>query len=107
MRGFRALVCGVTVLAVAGCAVNKAVVLVPTGGSRADGTVTLSFEHTVREKPQVNLQQATAAAQDRCRAWGYNDAQPFGGETRQCQEPSDYGCMRWMVSVTYQCLGRG
>jgi len=79
--------------------------LVATGGSRADGTVTMSFEYGAFENPKIDPQQGAVAAAERCRAWGYTDAQPFGGQTRQCQQPSQYGCMRWFVSMTYQCLG--
>lgn len=87
-----------------GCARNKE--LVPTGGSRADGTVTLSFEHGALEIPKLNQEQGLIAARERCRAWGYTDAQAFGGVTRQCQAPDAYGgCYRWFVSLTYQCLG--
>jgi hypothetical protein len=94
-------------LALIGCAIKTPVALVPTGGSRADGTVTLSYEIGSMQKPIVNMEQAAAAAGERCTAWGYHSAQPFGGETRQCQQPSEYGCLRWFVSMTYQCLGRG
>lgn len=80
--------------------------LVPTGGSRADGTVVLSYEHSSLSKPQVDLAQGSQVAAERCRAWGYSSAAPFGGETRQCQAPGGYGgCYRWLASVTYQCLG--
>ena len=90
-------------LALVGCSTHKQ--LVPTGGSRADGTVTLSYEYGPLENPQLNLAQGLAAAQERCHAWGYSNAEAFGGETRQCQIPSQYGCSRWFVSTTYQCTG--
>jgi hypothetical protein len=86
-----------------GCSTNKE--LVATGGSRADGTVNLSYELGSLEKPKLNLEKGLATARDRCRAWGYSDAEPFGGETRQCQAPSQYGCVRWLITLTYQCLG--
>ena len=88
-----------------GCA--KQVAMVPTGGSRADGTVTLSYEIGSMQKAQIDPAQAQVAASQRCTAWGYSSAQAFGGETRQCQQSSEYGCMRWFVSMTYQCLGKG
>jgi len=90
-------------LALIGCAKNKE--LVATGGSRSDGTITLSYEYGGVEIPKLNLEQGVATARDRCRAWGYSDAEPFGGETKQCNAPSQYGCMRWFVSMTFQCLG--
>jgi hypothetical protein len=57
------------------------------------------------QKASIDMAQAKAAASERCRAWGYSDAEPFGGETRQCQAQSQYGCVRWFVTLTYQCLG--
>jgi YecR-like lipoprotein len=75
----------------AGCARSKE--LVATGGSRADGTF------GALENPKLDFSQGVSKARDRCRAWGYTDAEPFGGETRQCNAPSQYGCMRWFVSM--------
>jgi YecR-like lipoprotein len=86
-----------------GCARNKE--LVATGGSRSDGTVVMSYEFGPGEIPKVNTEQGTITARERCKAWGYTDAQPFGGETKQCNSPGSYGCGRWFVSMTYQCLG--
>jgi len=97
----------VTGLALALIACAKKVALVPTGGSRADGTVTLSYEIGDMQRAEMDPAQAQAAARERCTAWGYSDAQAFGGQTRQCQMAGQYGCYRWFVSMTYQCLGRG
>ena len=106
MREFsRLLVTMGLALAIGGCSTNKQ--LVATGGSRADGTVNLSYEHGPYEKPQLNLAQGLETARDRCRAWGYSDAEPFGGETRQCNMPGGYGgCYKWFVTLTFQCLGK-
>lgn len=79
--------------------------LVPTGGSRADGTVDMSYEVGGFENARFDADQARIVAAERCRAWGYTDAGPFGGEKRQCQAPSQYGCLQWFVTVTYQCTG--
>jgi len=91
------------VLATVACSTNKQ--LVATGGSRADGTVNLSYELGAFENPKLNMEQGLATAGERCRAWGYSSAEPFGGEQRQCQVANQYGCMRWFISLTYQCLG--
>lgn len=90
-------------LLLSACATDK--VLVPTGGSRADGTVELAYEVGGFEKPILNPGQGIAAARSRCSAWGYADAEPFGGEKRQCQYGTGYGCDRWLVTVSYQCIG--
>jgi hypothetical protein len=90
-------------LACAGCAVVK--VPVPTGGSRADGTVQMAFEYGGFEKPQIDTVAAQSAAAQRCAAWGYQGAEPFGGFVSQCQAANAYGCLRYLVTLNYQCTG--
>ncbi|HEU0095519.1 MAG TPA: YecR family lipoprotein [Rhizomicrobium sp.] len=91
-------------LIVAGCAVQKE--LVPTGGSRADGTVNLSFQYGLFEKPEVDMNKASVLAAQRCTAWGYKGAEPFGGHTSKCEQVNGYGnCILTTVTVAYQCTG--
>src|SRR6185437_824607 len=91
-------------LLVTACATQK--VLVPVGGSRADGTVNLSYEYGIFEAPHVDVAQAQATATARCTAWGYTGAEPFGGQMSKCEAFNGYGsCMRYLVTVTYQCTG--
>jgi YecR-like lipoprotein len=92
------------ILFVSGCTVQKE--LVPTGGSRADATVKLSYEYGMFQRPQVNAAQGESAAQARCAAWGYTGAEPFGGAVTKCESENGYGdCLRTLVTVTYQCTG--
>ena len=91
-------------IALSGCAVQKT--LTPTGGSRSDGVVRLSYVVGAFEKPVVDYSQAQQAAMQRCSAWGYSDAQPFGGETSQCQAYNQYGCVQALITVEYQCMGQ-
>ena len=90
--------------AMSGCAVQKT--LTPVGGSRADGVVRLAFTYGMFENPKVNGQQAHDAAQARCEAWGYDDAEAFGGSTTQCINGTYQGCNAWQVTVEYQCTGK-
>ena len=92
------------IISVAGCASIK--VPQATGGSRADGIVELSYEYGMFEKPQVQWDQALITARQRCGAWGYQDAEAFGGTTSQCQAYTGYGnCIRFFVTAKYQCIG--
>jgi hypothetical protein len=91
------------ILVTSGCAVQKQ--LIPTGGSRADGTVKLSYEYGLFEAPQLDAQQGLIAAKQRCSAWGYTNADPFGGSTQSCINSTRNGCNRWLVSIEYQCAG--
>jgi hypothetical protein len=84
-----------------GCATQKE--LVPTGGSRADGIVKLSYEYGLFEAPTIDVQQGVISAQQRCSSWGYKKAEAFGGSTKACINSSDSGCNRWLVTIEYQC----
>lgn len=94
----------IAALSLYGCAVQKQ--MVPTGGSRADGTVKLSYEFGMFEVPKIDNEQALVLAKQRCSAWGYTGAEAFGGATKQCTNGSAYsGCNTWMVTVEFQCTG--
>ena len=88
---------------VTACAVPKQ--MTATGGSRADGTVKLSYEYGRFEQPQVDVSQGIRVAKARCAAWGYSGAEPFGGNTKVCNQPSSGGCESWLVTTEYQCIG--
>jgi len=94
------------VFLVSGCAVQKD--WVATGGSRADATVRLSYEYGAFESPQVSDAQADMLAAQRCKTWGYEGAEPFGGITQVCNLPDGLGgCNRWLVTKEFQCMGTG
>jgi YecR-like lipoprotein len=80
--------------------------MVPTSGNRAGGTVTLSYEYGLFQKPTVDPAQGEVAATQRCDAWGYAGAEPFGGALKECEAHNAYGeCLQTRVDVTYQCTG--
>jgi hypothetical protein len=94
----------IAVFWIAGCSTQKD--LVATGGSRADGTVALSYDYGMFEAPHVDLEQGTKTAASTCEVWGYTGANAFGGDTRQCQAFNGYGsCIHWLVTRRYQCTG--
>lgn len=91
-------------IVLAGCVSAYNVAPTATGGSKADGTVEMSFEHTENEKPVLDWNNSTALAVQRCEVWGYTGATPFGGERRSCQQTGGWsGCALWLVTLTYQC----
>ncbi|WP_449541999.1 YecR family lipoprotein [Enterobacter ludwigii] len=97
------LVLLVSTLVLSGCATQKQ--MVPMGGSKADGTVRMGFDYGLFEKPVLDKNQAIAAAEQRCKAWGYSGTEPFGGATQTCNQPSSSGCMGWHVETEFQCTG--
>jgi len=99
-----ALACALAVLG--GCATVSQ--MQATGGSRSDGIVKLSFEYGMFDKLHLDEASALQTARQRCAVWGYTDADPFGGITRQCQAYSGtLGCTHWFVTKEYQCTMGG
>ena len=98
----------ITVVAVfSGCATTKE--WSPTAGSRADGTMILSYQYNNFEQPTVDDNQGLQLATARCQQWGYTGAEAFGGVIRKCAEPvyGLYGgCNMWQVDKQYQCIGK-
>jgi hypothetical protein len=92
-----------TLLASLSCATVK--VPQPIGGSRAVGTVQLAYEYGGFERPQVDWETGNQIATERCRGWGYSEAESFGGGVSQCTAYNQYGCLQFFVTITYQCLG--
>ncbi|WP_314435123.1 YecR family lipoprotein [Massilia timonae] len=90
-------------LTLQGCAVQKQ--LVATGGSRADGTVKMSYEFGMFEQPVINVQQGLQSAIQRCQSWGYTGAEAFGGQTKQCNGYGGGNCNSWLVTMEFQCTG--
>lgn len=90
-------------LLISACAVNKTPV--PTGGSRADGIIKLSYEVRMFEKPVVDWNSARRSALQRCQAWGYTRTEAFAGEASYCHAYNGYGtCVRATVTKDYQCI---
>ncbi|MDG6894521.1 YecR family lipoprotein [Volucribacter amazonae] len=99
------LVIGLISAVLAGCSVNKE--LVATGGSKADGTIELSFEHSPFETPIINEEKGLELAKKRCSAWGYENAEKFGGQKQICTRFGGFGgCALFLVTIQYQCLDK-
>lgn len=92
-------------LLVAGCSTPTVIVPQATGGSRSDGVVNLSFQYGPFEKPIIDWNVAKKDAQQRCKAWGYENAEPFGGAQTNCSYFYEGSCMLYLVTVPYQCQG--
>lgn len=75
-----------------------------TGGSRSDGIVELSFDYGAFEKPIVSWDIALDRAIERCKGWGYQSADPFGGSEEKCLNYNEYGCIHRLITIKYQCI---
>lgn len=92
-------------LLLAACATAKT--WTATGGSRADGTVALSYEYGLFESPVTDDAAGLTLARQRCAVWGYSGAEAFGGVTTQCNAMGSSGCIRTLVTKQFQCTGQG
>ena len=100
----KTLVIALAALILSGCAVRKE--MIPMGGSKADGTIKMGYTVGAFEKPVVDINQAATLAGQKCKTWGYEGAEPFGGQISQCAQMDGFGgCTLTNVSVEYQCTG--
>jgi hypothetical protein len=98
------IVVAASVVCIASCATQKE--WTATGGSRADGTVDLSYQYGELQAPQEDTEQGVTLASTTCAEWGYSGAQAFGGQTKQCSQLGGLsGCLLWTVTRKYQCTG--
>ena len=101
------MLCFVGILTLTGCTVQKQ--MTPVGGSKADATIRMGYHVGDRygafEKANVDMKQGQSLAEQKCRVWGYNGAEIFGGQTTQCTDPSPMGCRQADVYIEYQCTG--
>ena len=74
----------------------------PVSSAASTPFPTPPFTHDTRS---MAVQQGAQAAAQRCAAWGYSGAEPFGSYTSVCSQPSSSGCMKTMVTMEYQCTG--
>lgn len=96
-----------------GCAKKVLKTWESSGGSRADATVDVAYIYNPQaEIPQTSEAQARDVAVEKCRFWGYTEAEPFGLSKKRCQQMHFQPfvgpvCLEMMVTQTFQCLGRG
>jgi hypothetical protein len=67
----------------------------------------MSYDVGAFERVKVDPKQGAEAAKQRCIAWGYENAEAFGGESRTCAyfSSSLNTCSTWTITVQYQCTG--
>ena len=72
-------------------------------GGKEEGVLQLSYEYRRFESPQVDERAGIQLARERCRDWGFQDAQRKG-EDRQCTDGVESDCSKWLVIREYRCL---
>lgn len=86
---------------VAGCTTYK--MWSVEDSDRDTATVALYYEYRKFESPQVDERAGVDMARERCRDWGYPNAQRKG-EDRKCIG-DELNCSRWKVTREYRCTG--
>jgi YecR-like lipoprotein len=74
-----------------------------SGGDRQGAVVRVSYEYPEFHQPDVSDDQAMKIALGRCAGWGYDQAEPIAGQTRQCSNMEGSNCDLWTVTREYQC----
>lgn len=96
-----------------GCAKKVVKSWASAGGSRADATVEVGYTYNPNlEIPETNEAQGRKVAEEKCRFWGYSEAEPFGMVKSTCQQMAydpfvGPHCVNMLVVQQYQCLGVG
>lgn len=114
MKNFFKVVVIAAYVGMVGCAPKPVPVQwTPTGGSRADATVEIGVIYDPNyEYPLTQPDRMLEMARERCRAWGYADAQLFGQPVERCTSRTigQWGtviCHEKQAKQMYQCIGRG
>ena len=79
---------------------------VAAGESRAEGVVTMASTGTIWNPVDPDWREAQAAADRRCRAWGYDGADSYAGWQEACRAYDLHGrCVRSRMTRFYPCAG--
>ena len=101
LRILPVLAVAAVVTSAAGCNTYK--LWTEYGGGQEEGVVQLSYEYRRFENPQVDERAGIQMARERCRDWGFKDAQRKG-EDRSCIDGVKDDCSKWRVVREYRCL---
>ncbi|MBC8025997.1 MAG: hypothetical protein H7Y89_08405 [Steroidobacteraceae bacterium] len=74
-----------------------------SGGDRQIGIVKVSYEHGDSDEPDLSATRADLMADNRCKTWGYRDAELIPGLLRSCTNAQGNRCELWKVTREYQC----
>lgn len=105
MRFFILWMCAAALL-LSGCAAEKYYTV--TGADTKNGTVRLSYDFTMLERPEIPKNaQPEALAGQKCLALGYSAVEMQPRQETRCLEKSSSGdyCANTRVSRVYQCVG--
>jgi hypothetical protein len=106
-RGIRAVLPLLAVLFLVACTSSRPIIR-PTesGGSKADGVVSMSSTVSLFHPFQPDWSVAQEGAGKRCDAWGYAAPPTFTGTREFCQAWDKHGrCIQTQLTRYYTCHG--
>ena len=81
---------------------KRTVPWVATDGSKSGATIKMECSYDELLETPNELYEAQNIAMQKCQAWGYDQAEPFGGITTKCLS---LDCHYKKAEIIYQCLG--
>ena len=95
-------IAAVSLLLISACATDNT--FRPTGASRAEGIVQLSYNYDLSDRPDLDWHSAENIAEERCINWGYSSAVKAGNGQQACLAQDVFGrCRSFQVNVNYHC----
>ena len=91
-------------VALVGCATVVKKEYLAISGSKADGRITLGYDYTDMEIPEVDETDAYNTALRRCQNWGYEDVESFDVQKEQTGVDPFWGTEYWRVTRDFQCI---
>ena len=93
----------VATILLTGCLSTDPAIPFDSGGSRADGVITMSTA-PIDLLREVDWEASEHLVLQRCRVWDYNGYLPFTGVRQRCIDSSALlGCLRYVFERDYQC----
>ena len=77
-----------------------------TNGSKADGSITMSYDYGAMEQPEVQWEDANIRADQYCKSWGYTGHQYFDPEITPIAYNAYGSPIRWRVTYKCQCTNK-
>ena len=89
-------------LILVGCATTKIPEI--SGTDKNSGMVELAYDYGLFEAPKVQMDKVLASASRQCKAWGFQGAEQYGPEQKECKRQDQNGnCVLTHVSMAYLC----
>tara|TARA_B100000945_G_C20247014_1_gene532642 strand:- start:314 stop:631 length:318 start_codon:yes stop_codon:yes gene_type:complete len=73
-------------------------------GSKSDAIIRVSYTQPPETLSASDWKKADNDASEKCRNWGFTDAEKFDRGERRCLAYNAWGCIAWEYYLSYQCV---